>query len=80
LILITFSFVGIIFILTATPVFQGDFSLASLHVELLVIAHFRNPHPVLQIKQFILGLFSAAEKSIIIFKNISSQCVNAAES
>jgi len=66
--------------LTATPVFQGDFSPASLHVELLVIAHFRNSHPVLQIKQFILGLFSAAEKSIIIFKNISSQCVNAAES
>jgi hypothetical protein len=78
LILITFSFVGII--LTATPVFQGDFSPASLHVELLVIAHFRNSHPVLQIKQFILGLFSAAEKSIIIFKNISFQCVNAAES
>jgi hypothetical protein len=48
-------------------VFQGDISPASLLLELPVIAHFRNSLPVLQIKQFILGLFSTAEKSIIYF-------------
>jgi len=56
-------------ILTVTHVFQRDFSPASLRLELLVIAHLRTFASAPAEKQFILGLLSAAEKSLLFFKN-----------